>query len=88
MTTGITIPCNATYISTTYLSELNFNMTSLCGSNCSGSSTMTIQITNLLNWPDTTPQTTGNIEYYLTTSNSLQLSSGSITFASVTALTA
>jgi len=55
MTTGITIPCNATYISTTYLSELNFNMTSLCGSNCSGSSTMTIQITNLLNWPDTTP---------------------------------
>ena len=45
-------------------------------------------MTNLLSWPDTTPMTTGNVEYYFTTSGALSLSSGSITFASVAALTA
>ena len=88
MSSGVAIPCNATYISTTYLQELNFNMTTLCASNCSGTSSLVIKVTNLLNWPDATPQTTGTLEFYLTTSASLALSSGSTAFSTITSLTA
>jgi len=85
MTSGVSIPCNATY-SATVLSELNFNMTSICSSNCSGTSIMTIKVSNLLNWPDTTNQSPGSLDIYLTTSGSLALTSGTTPFSSITAL--
>ncbi len=91
MTTGVSIPCTATYSATTFLTELNFNATTLCSSNCSAASLVTIRVTNLLNWPDTTPQTSGTLEFAITTSaatGSLAMSSGSIAFSSVIPLTA